>query len=47
MTENNKLKDYEKNKYTWCKSILGKYRLMKKNNRYAYIKSKEAKTDNH
>ena len=46
MAENNKQKEYEKVNYTWCKSILGKYRLMKKQNRDAYLKSKKSKIDN-
>ena len=36
MADNNKLKDYEKNMTTWCKSVLGKYRIMKKLNKDAY-----------
>ena len=39
MADNNKLKDYEKNMTTWCKSVLGKYRIMKKLNKDAYKKS--------
>ena len=37
MTDNNKLKDYEKNIATWCKSVQGKYRIMKKLNEKAFI----------
>ena len=43
MTDNNNLKDYEKNITTWCKSIQGKYRIMKKLNRNAFIKSVKSK----
>ena len=39
MADNNKLKEYEKNMTTWCKSVLGKYRIMKKLNKDAYKKS--------
>ncbi len=43
MTDNNKLKDYEKNIITWCKSIQGKYKIMKKQNKEAYNKSIKSK----
>ena len=29
MAANNKLKEYEKTIITWCKSVQGKYKLMK------------------
>ena len=45
MADNNKLKDYEKNMTTWCKSVLGKYRIMKKLNKDAYKKSIQSKKD--
>ena len=43
MTDNNKLKDYEKNIATWCKSVQGKYRIMKKLNEKAFIRSIKSK----
>ena len=45
MADNNKLKDYEKNMTTWCKSVLGKYRIMKKLNKDAYKKSIQSKKE--
>ena len=45
MADNNKLKDYEKNMTTWCKSVLGKYRIMKKLNKDAYKKSTQSKKE--
>ena len=36
MTEN-KLRDYEKSMVTWCKSLQGKYKLMKRLNKKALI----------
>ena len=36
MTEN-KLRDYEKSMVTWCKSLQGKYKLMKKLNKKGMI----------
>tara|TARA_B100000900_G_scaffold352514_1_gene320221 strand:- start:37 stop:183 length:147 start_codon:yes stop_codon:yes gene_type:complete len=43
MADNNKLRDYEKTMGTWCKSVLGKYKLMKKLNKKAFIKSIQPK----
>ncbi len=43
MADNNKLKDYEKTMTTWCKSIQGKYKIMKKLNKDAYKKSIQSK----
>ena len=43
MTDNNKLKDYEKIMTTWCKSVQGKYKIMKKLNKDAYKKSIRSK----
>ena len=45
MTDNIKLKDYEKNIYTWCKSIQGKYKLMKRLNEDAFKKSIQSKKE--
>ena len=39
----NKLRDYEKSISTWCKSLQGKYRIMKKLNKKAFIKSIKSK----
>jgi hypothetical protein len=44
MTEN-KLRDYEKSMSTWCKSLQGKYRIMKKLNKKAFIRSIKSKKD--
>jgi len=41
----NKLREYEKTMVTWCKSIHGKYKLMKKLNKKAYTKSIQPKRD--
>ena len=43
MADNNKLKDYEKVMVTWCKSVHGKYKLMKKLNKKAFIRSTQPK----
>ena len=43
MTDKNKLRDYEKIMVTWCKSVHGKYKLMKKINKKAFIKSIQPK----
>ena len=43
MADNYKLKDYEKTMTTWCKSIQGKYKIMKKLNKDAYKKSIQSK----
>ncbi len=45
MADNNKLRDYEKTMITWCKSVHGKYKLMKKINKKAFIKSIQPKKD--
>ena len=44
MTEN-KLRDYEKSMVTWCKSLQGKYKLMKKLNKKAFNNSFKSKKD--
>lgn len=43
MAANNKLKEYEKTIFTWCKSVQGKYELMKMMNKKAYEKSIKSK----
>ncbi len=43
MADNNKLRDYEKSIVTWCKSIQGKYRIMKTLNKKAFIESIKSK----
>ena len=43
MADNNKLKEYEKTMTTWCKSVHGKYKLMKRLNKRAFIKSIQPK----
>ena len=43
MADNNKLRDYEKTMITWCKSVHGKYKLMKKLNKNAFIRSTQPK----
>ena len=41
--EKKALKSYENIEFTWAKSILGKYKLLKKMNRAAYRKSMKPK----
>ena len=39
----NKLIDYEKSMVTWCKSLQGKYKLMKRLNKKAFNNSVKSK----
>ena len=39
----NKLRDYEKSMVTWCKSLQGKYRIMKRLNKKAFNNSVKSK----
>ncbi len=40
-TKKNLKKDYETSLFTWTKSNLGKYKMLKKLNKLAYKKSKK------